>query len=260
MGASARPVLSVSPPARSTRARLATTMPETVITPVVRVPVLSSTIVSTRRVCSSTWGPRSRMPSCEPRPVPTRSAVGVASPRAQGHAMMSVATAAVKATSREDPKIAQARKVAIARPMTTGTKMAETRSAMRCTFALPVWASSTRRPRRASSVSAPTRVTSTTRRPLALMVAPTTRSPTVTSTGTDSPVSRLASTADVPSTTIPSVAIFSPGRTTNRSPGTSAATATVDSTPSRSSVASRAPSSSRARIAAPDSPLARASK
>ena len=48
--------------------------------PVVTVPVLSSTIVSTRRVDSSTSGPLIRTPSCAPRPVPTSSAVGVAGP------------------------------------------------------------------------------------------------------------------------------------------------------------------------------------
>ena len=66
--------------------------------PLVTVPVLSSTIVSHARVRSSTSGPRIRMPSCAPRPVPTISAVGVASPSAHGHAMISTATAAVNAS------------------------------------------------------------------------------------------------------------------------------------------------------------------
>ncbi len=51
-----------------------------------------------------------------------------------------------------------------------------------------------------------------------LTVAPVTPSPGPTSTGTGSPVSREVSRADVPSTTTPSVATFSPGRTANRSP------------------------------------------
>ena len=42
-------------------------------------------------------GPRIRMPSWAPRPVPTISAVGVASPSAHGQAMISTATAAVNA-------------------------------------------------------------------------------------------------------------------------------------------------------------------
>ena len=71
----------------------------TAIRPVVTVPVLSSTTVSTRRVVSSTSGPRMSMPSCAPRPLPTSRAVGVASPSAHGQAMMSTATAAENACS-----------------------------------------------------------------------------------------------------------------------------------------------------------------
>ena len=48
-------------------------------------------------------GPLIRMPSCAPRPVPTMSAVGVASPSAQGHAMISTATAAVNAAAASAP-------------------------------------------------------------------------------------------------------------------------------------------------------------
>ena len=102
--------------------------------------------------------------------------------------------------------------------MTIGTKTAETRSARRCTSALPLWASATSRAIWASWVSEPTRVARTSSRPPTLTVAPTTLSPGPTSTGTGSPVSIDASTADVPDTTTPSVAIFSPGRTTNMSP------------------------------------------
>ena len=65
--------------------------------------------------------------------------------------------------------------------------------------------------------------------------------------------------ADAPSTTRPSVATFSPGRTTNRSPTTRESTGTDDSTPPRSTVAFLAPNSSRARSAALESRFARAS-
>ena len=67
--------------------------------PSVTVPVLSSTIVVIRRVCSSTSGPLISTPSCAPRPVPTSSAVGVARPSAHGQAMISTATAAVNASA-----------------------------------------------------------------------------------------------------------------------------------------------------------------
>ena len=230
------------------------------IRPVVTVPVLSSTIVSTRRVDSRICGPLIRIPSCAPRPVPTSSAVGVASPSAHGQAMISTATAAVNATSAPAPVASQYASVASASAMTTGTNTAETRSASRCTGALPVWAAATSRAIWASWVSAPTRVARTTSRPPALTVAPTTASPGPTSTGTGSPVSMLASTAEDPSTTWPSVAIFSPGRTTNRSPTASWPTGMRCSRPSRSTATSFAPSSSRARSAAPERFLARASR
>ena len=113
------------------------------ILPVVTVPVLSSTIVSTLRVDSSTSGPLMSRPSCAPRPVPTMSAVGVASPSAHGQAMISTATAAVNANVALSPVPSQKPSVATATPMTTGTNTPETRSASRWTGALPVWASVT---------------------------------------------------------------------------------------------------------------------
>ena len=109
-------------------------------------------------------------------------------------------------------------------------------------------------------MSAPTRVARTTSRPYVLMVAPATSVPGPTSTGTGSPVSIDASTAERPSSTTPSVAIFSPGRTTNRSPGWTRSTGTTTSCPSRRSRASFAPSSRSARIAAPARPRARVSR
>ncbi len=95
------------------------------IFPVVTVPVLSSTIVSTRRVDSSTSGPLIRIPSWAPRPVPTSSAVGVASPRAHGQAMISTATAAANANEAPLPAPSQNTSVATARTITIGTKMPE---------------------------------------------------------------------------------------------------------------------------------------
>ena len=189
-----------------------------VMRPLVTVPVLSSTIVSTRRVDSSTSGPLMSTPSWAPRPVPTRSAIGVARPSAQGHAMMRTATAAVNAAAAPPPARSHTARVTAAIANTIGTNTADRRSARRCASALPDCASSTSCAMRASCVSEPMRVAVTSRRPPTLTVAPVTVSPGVTSTGTDSPVSIEASTADEPSSTMPSVAIFSPGRTTNSSP------------------------------------------
>ena len=203
--------------------------------PVVTVPVLSSTIVSTRRVDSSTSGPLMRMPSWAPRPVPTMIAVGVARPRAHGQAMISTATAAVNARRRrlagaepeaergdgeDDDDRHEHRRDAVGESL----HRAPCRSGRPAT-SRAIWA---------SWVSAPTRVARTTSRPPALTVAPVTASPGPTSTGTGSPVSSEASIADVPSSTTPSVATFSPGRTTKRSPTASWSIGMRSSTPSRS--------------------------
>ena len=247
---------SASSPSTSSAATTSTTD----MVPVVTVPVLSSTTVSTRRVDSSTSGPLMSRPSCAPRPVPTSSAVGVARPSAQGHAMISTDTAAVNAAAAPAPATSHPARVASESAITAGTNTAATRSASRWTWALPCWASITRREIWASAVSLPTRVASTTSRPPALTVAPVTASPTTTSTGVLSPVSNEASTAEAPSSTMPSVAIFSPGRTTKRSPTPSASMLMRSSCPSRSTATSLAPSSSRARSAAPVRRLARASK
>ena len=232
----------------------------TLIRPVVTVPVLSSTTVSTRRVDSSTSGPLIRMPSWAPRPVPTSSAVGVASPSAHGQAMISTATAAVNAAPAGAPDSSQPARVSSDSPITAGTNTAATRSASRCTGALPRCASVTSRAIWASWVSAPTRVARTRSSPPTFTVAPTTVSPGPTSTGTGSPVNIEASTAELPSTTTPSVAIFSPGRTRNTSPTPSCSTGTRISVPSRRTATSRAPMFSSARSAEPDCRLARASK
>ncbi len=175
--------------------------------------------------------------------------------------MISTATAAVNAKLALSPVPSQKPRVATAIAMTTGTKTPEMRSASRWTGALPVCASSTSRAICASAVSAPTRVARTIRRPPAFTVAPATAVPGCTSTGTDSPVSMLMSTAETPCSTVPSVATFSPGRTTKRSPTASCATGTRRSAPSASiTLTSLAPSSSSAVSAAPARRLARASK
>ena len=175
--------------------------------------------------------------------------------------MIRTATAAVKAKVAPAPLPSQKPSVATASAITIGTKTALTRSASRCTGAFPVWASVTRRAIWASAVSSPTRVARTTRRPPTLIVAPTTSSPGPTSTGTDSPVTSDWSTAEEPLSTTPSVATFSPGRTTKRSPAASCSTGTRRSSPSASSTAtSLAPRSSSASSAAPARRFARASK
>ena len=104
-----------------------------VISPVVTVPVLSSTTASMRRVSSSTSAPLIRMPRRAPRPVPTSSAVGVARPSAQGQAMTSTAMATSSARDGSPVATHHPAKVSAASTSTTGTNTADTRSARRCT-------------------------------------------------------------------------------------------------------------------------------
>ena len=80
---------------------------------------------------------------------------------------------------------------------------------------------------------APILVASTISAPVVLIVPPSTPSPSVTSRGTGSPVIIEVSIADDPTTTTPSVATDSPGRTRNRSPLPSSAIGTMSSCPSR---------------------------
>ena len=85
-------------------------------------------------------GPRIKIPSCAPRPVPTKSAVGVASPKAHGQAITNTAMPVVIAKP-ESPEIAnQAIAVTRASATTIGTKISDTRSTKRVTSALPVCA------------------------------------------------------------------------------------------------------------------------
>ena len=168
-----------------------------------------------RRVCSSTSGPLIRIPSCAPRPVPTSNAVGVASPSAHGQAMISTATAAVKAAPTRPVEHEPARQRrqrdrqhdgdedagdAVGEPLDrrlAGLSLGDEPGDLReRRFAADPRRADDEPPvgvdRRAGDLGAPARP-----RP-----------------GTDSPVSIDWSTADSPSTTTPSVAIFSPGRTT----------------------------------------------
>ncbi|MPM41024.1 hypothetical protein SDC9_87673 [bioreactor metagenome] len=190
-----------------------------------------------------------RRPSWEPRSDPASRAVGVARPSAQGQLMISTDTAAVTAKVADSPRTSQTTSVISASTMTIGTKTPEILSASAWERDFPVWASSTRWAIWASWVSAPTAVARTTNRPVVLTEAPTTALPGWTSTGSDSPVMTELSIAESPLTTTPSVAIFSPGRTTNSSSTTSFSIGTVTSAPPRKTVTDLAPTSARARSA-----------
>ncbi len=83
-----------------------------------------------------------------------------------------------------------------------------------------------------SRVSAPTLSARRMKAPVRLMDPATRRAPLAFSTGMDSPVTRLSSTAPEPSSTSPSTGTFSPGRTRRRSPRATWSMATSWSVPS----------------------------
>ncbi len=231
-------------------------------TPRVMVPVLSRTIVSSLCAISRLSPVFTSTPSSAPFPVPTMIAVGVASPSAHGQAMMSTETkltsASANRTSGGDATN-QTTKVTTAIAMTTGVKIPEMTSARRAIGGFDPCASCTSLTICWSAVSRPTLVARNRNEPVALIVAANTSSPGRFSTGRDSPVSMDSSTADEPSTTRPSTAIFSPGRTTTRSPATTCSIGRSSSAPSRTTRAVFAWRPIRRRIASPARPRARAS-
>ena len=253
---------STAPASRRTSSESAPSVitSSTVIVPVVSVPVLSSARVRIRPAVSMAWALRTRTPSSAPRPTAASRAVGVARPSTHGHATTRTATAALQADAAGSPAPSQKPSVATATAITHGTNTAAIRSASRCAPALVACAWLTSRVICASRVSAPTWVALITRRPLMFTVAPVTGSPGPTSAGIDSPVTSDASTAEPPSATIPSVPIFSPGRTTNRSPAWSSPAGILCSVPSRSTATVLAPRAASALSARPDRSRARASR
>ncbi len=160
--------------------------------------------------------------------------MGVASPSAQGQAMMSTDTAFTSACASRGsgPHTPQTSAASSAMRMTAGTNHAATLSARLWMGARLRWAAATCRTIWARSVSLPTRRASMRNDPVPLSVPAVTASPIVFSLGRDSPVSRDSSTALWPSTTTPSTGTFSPGRTRRRSPGCTSASGTSVSAPS----------------------------
>jgi hypothetical protein len=227
------------------------------------VPVLSSTMAVSLWAVSSASPPLMRMPFSAPRPVPTMIAVGVASPRAHGHAMMSTETAVTSAMLRRDSAGEanhQTTNVTRAMAITMGTNTPLILSARRAIGALLPWASCTSRTICWSAESAPTLVATSRSAPVVFIVAPKTLSPAAFSTGTLSPVSIDSSTADWPLSTFPSTGIFSPGRTSTRSPTTTDSIGTSCSVPSRMTRAVLACIPMSRLMAALVRPVARASK
>ena len=201
------------------------------------------------------------MPSSAPLPVPTRMAVGVASPNAQGQAMISTATKlrSAKTMAGAGPHRSQTANVSSETPITAGTKTAATWSASRWMGALEPCASSTSRTICASTVSRPTRVARMVKLPVLLSVAPKTESPAALSTGRLSPVSIDSSSVEWPSVMAPSTGTFSPGRTSTRSPMATSCTGMSTVSPSRHTRAVLACRPMSLRMASEVWPRARAS-
>ncbi len=164
--------------------------------PSVSVPVLSKATTRTSDSACKASPLRNSTPISAPRPVPTMIEVGVASPIAQGQAMISTATAftSPKVSAGSGPKASQTPKVRTASAITAGTKYIVTRSTIAWIGSLPPWASSTMRMIRASIVSPPTAVARKVKLPVWFTVPPTTVAPASLATGTGSPVTMLSST------------------------------------------------------------------
>ncbi len=160
------------------------------------VPVLSSTMALTLWPSSRLSASLIRMLFSAPFPTPTMMAVGVARPRAHGQAITNTVTIAsspwVRALS--PPSTTQARKLTIAMPMTTGTKIPATLSTSFCTGALLPCACCTILMIWARIVSPPTFSASKRKLPFWLTVPANTFSPALFSTGTGSPLIMLSST------------------------------------------------------------------
>jgi hypothetical protein len=122
--------------------------------------------------------------------------IGVASPSAQGQAMIRTDTATSSAyeSCGGGPTSAQATAARMATSTTAGTNHAETRSASRCTGARERWAWATRCTICESSVSPPTRSARMTRLPLPFVVPADSGTPAPLRTGSGSPVSIDSST------------------------------------------------------------------
>jgi len=188
--------------------------------PTVIVPVLSNTTVRMSRACSKALADVTSTPFVAPRPVAAVTDSGVASPSAQGHAMINTLTAVTSAWASLGcgPNVIHMAPVHNAAIITAGTNTRAILSARRCTGALVACARATRAMIWESTVSSPVRVTFMTTLPCCMMVAPVRGSPTPRRARTDSPVIMDSSTLASPANTTPSSGMRSPARITSRSP------------------------------------------
>ncbi len=177
------------------------------------------------------------IPFFAPLPLPTMIATGVASPRAQGQLITRTDIPLASEKPMLWPLTSQITIVINAIPITTGTKMPETLSAIFAIGALVAEASETILIIFEIAVSCPTDVALHSINPLWLIVAAETLSPAFLSTGMLSPVKADSSTALSPFITIASTGILSPARTTKISPTSTDSAGITCSFPSLTTVA-----------------------
>ena len=158
------------------------------------------------------------MPLFAPLPFPTIIATGVASPSAHGQLITRTDIALEIEKPMLSPSSSHIINVIAATVITAGTKIPETLSAIFAIGAFEDDASLTSLIICASVVSSPTLSARHFKYPEIFDVADVTSLPTVLSTGMLSPVTAASLTALLPSITIPSTGIFSPGLTINISP------------------------------------------
>ena len=164
-------------------------------------------------------------------------ATGVASPNAHGQLIASTEMPLANAKPMLAPVSSQTTIVTSAITMTVGTNTPDTLSAILAIGAFVAAASLTIWMICDNVVSSPTRVARHFKKPDWLIVAADTGASFCLSTGTLSPVSADSSTALLPSSTMPSTGIVSPGLTTKISSFCTLAISTVTSAPSRTTTA-----------------------
>ena len=191
--------------------------PVTAGSPLVRVPVLSKSTVSTVRIDSSASRSLIRTPPLAARSVAIETTNGIARPSACGQAMTSTVMARTTAWSGL-PISVQTVAVIAAAPRASQNSQPAARSARRWARDEDACASATKRWMPARVVSSPIAVTST-RRPESVATVPaTTWSPSSRRTARDSPVTIDSSMLAEPAVIRPSAGIAAPGRTMTTSP------------------------------------------
>ena len=211
------------------------------------MPVLSSTTVSTLLSIDNASGLRMTIPRRAPFEVATARLIGTAMPSAQGQAITRTAIAAETESSRVEPMANQAAKVSRAMTITAGTKIDDTLSVSEVIFVFVAVASRTRSAIRAIRLLELTAVVSISKVLLKFSAPAATATPSRTTSGTDSPVSRELSIEPEPSLTMPSTGTRSPIATTTRSPLETRAVETVSWFPLRRTTAVSGIALNRAR-------------